>query len=119
MTRAVAVLITPEHRFRFPLKGRADFPRPLPKPQKAIQQRDELLRQAAALAPDPRPGPAADYLDRAATRYQSSSWPRERSLATCPARRIGTLEGLLWQILQTHRIPSARHLRRILAVAIN
>jgi hypothetical protein len=123
MTRApVVALITPEHRFTFPLKSREDFPPRLalpagarrPETSRVIATRNDLIQQAAALlSPDLRLGAAADHLSRIWTRYEATAWPRERHCTSCPTRRVGTLEGIGWSILQSHRIPSARHLRRI------
>lgn len=91
----------------------ADFLRLAPRHRR--EERDRLLREAAAMMPGSTAAKAAG-LATALTRYRASAWCREKDLPACPPHRQGKIEGLLWQCLRAcDRGLSAATVRRILA----
>jgi hypothetical protein len=116
-----------EHHFTVRLKTRADFPRlkgsRTEETRQVLADRDELIRRAVhVFCSNPHdfpPGrsfnPAADYLYGRWHNYETNSWPRERHCVVCPPRRVGTPEGIGWEILRIHRIPAVGHLRKIIS----
>lgn len=85
-----------------------------------LQQRDDLLRAAATRHfPNPSRNWQADRLSEALERYKTSAWrQRDQWAETCP-HEPGSRAGDLWRILRlSSHIPSARTLRRLLAIRV-
>ena len=84
---------------------------------RAFSQRDALIRQTAPLYfPGLRKSLQGELLAEPLGRYHASAWERERNLAECPAKRVGTIYEACWQILKLVDCPlSARRIRGILA----
>jgi hypothetical protein len=85
-------------------------------PLAAIEQRNDLLRVAAArFLPGLCVQAAARDLHRELRRYATTAWPRERLLDALPQKHRGTMREALWRALKARdHIPSESHLRRIL-----
>lgn len=82
----------------------------------ALARRDALIRQAAAehLAHLGSAKAKADYFAHALSRYRTTTWPKHRTLSTCPQSIIGTLQEACFQILTVlDRDIGDRQLRRI------
>jgi len=85
--------------------------------EQAINERDRVLREAAALYwPDRPVAEQAREMAAALARYAATGWPRHRSLAACPERLHGTFSALAWHVLRARDfVLVERVLRRILA----
>jgi hypothetical protein len=79
--------------------------------------RHEMIRAAARqFYPGARGSVAADQFHTEWSRYAGSAWQREKTMANCPPRHIGTIREIFWRLLQDQDVLSARQLRRILAI---
>ncbi len=84
-----------------------------------IEERDRLLRQAAAdFWPGRNASAQARELHRAWSRYRVAGWQRDRVLEAPPAARAGTVEGRLWAVLRLRDdVIGWERLRRILVAS--
>jgi hypothetical protein len=80
-----------------------------------IDQRDEMLRQAAMrFFPGMAPSRQAEEIARALKRYAASSWRYDQLKADCPHPN-DTLKAMLWLVLRhVDNALSARRVRKIL-----
>ena len=89
----------------------------LPETQVRYAKRNRLLVEAAEIFfPGTSMLDAAIRLHHALDLYRGGRWRHEREAESCPAHRIGRINGHLWCILKlVDRVPKARTLREIFA----
>ena len=82
----------------------------------ALDERDNLLREAAKFYPGLSQREAARLIRIALLRYRDGRWRRDRSEATYPVQRQGKLTALLYALLRRRdAVPSAMTIRRAIA----
>jgi hypothetical protein len=83
-----------------------------------IDERDALLRDAAAHYPGLSDREVARRLRTALVTYQNGRWRRDRVENLCPPQHAGKLMALCWAMLKTRdHVPSERTIRAVLARA--
>lgn len=81
-----------------------------------LDERDNLLREAAKFYPGLSQREAARLIRIALLRYRDGRWRRDRSEATYPVQHQGKLTALLYALLRRRdAVPSAMTIRRAIA----
>ncbi len=86
----------------------------------AVQERDKLLVDLARAHFNALPSVRAQVraILTAARRYEATGWHHDQHAMTCPPRRIGKPEGLIWQALKCWPdMPGERLLHEILSAS--
>jgi hypothetical protein len=82
----------------------------------SISERNNFLRMAAAkFCAGMSNRQAGTWLNDKLRQYERGAWRRDKALAECPVRYVGTITEILWMTLKARNaVPGARLIRQVI-----